>query len=308
MPSLLDEVRDNMGTTTPRRYFFPGKKGYDPVLPAPWFPRQDELYEVYQKQDLLLREGEIVWGAFVQTNKLLMQRGRFDHPANVIWSARPEIEADPTILANLASRLFELKTTPPKDSEERQYAMVLSEEINRGMGVTVPRSYSGVHHPVKSTTIMVIRRHLPTNVIMGTLVPLLTHFTTNAALIVPWKYWPRALVHQWREIFERSYTDQKRGKNIVTITSTALGVIRDMARDAYDPWYVRILVRKRNDQGLAESFAVKIDERVSRRYDYLFDQDGLELVIDQDDVEDIEGAIVDYQSKAGRGGFHFQFP
>lgn len=309
MPTLLDEVREYMGTTLPRRGFMPGKKGYDPVLPAPWFPRHDELYEFYMKQDLLMREGEIAWGAFVQTNKFLLMPGRNDHPANVIWSTKPEIEANPEILGQIAHNLFELKTANPRDGDERRYATLLTDESSRGMGMTIPRNYAGAYHPVKSTTLMVIRRHLPTNFIVGNLVPLLTHFTTNACMLVPWKYWPRALVHQWRQIYEQTRPPQPADDRAVTLTPAALNVVQEMASRERGPWYLRLSVRKRNDQGLAEAFAVHIDDRVSRRHDYLFDQDGIRIVIDRQDIDDLEGATVDFEIRQGsRASFSFQFP
>src|SRR5688572_30612845 len=127
MPSLLDEVRNYLGPP-PRKQFAPGKTTYDHVLPAPWFARSDELYEIYLKQDMLIREGAVVWGAIVQSNRFLLQPGRNDHPATVIWCENQEIETKPELLLELAGRLFDLKGAKPVDHEERRYAAMLSDE------------------------------------------------------------------------------------------------------------------------------------------------------------------------------------
>jgi Fe-S cluster assembly iron-binding protein IscA len=281
-------------------------------LPAPWFSRGDELYEIYLKQDLLIREGVVVWGALVQSNKLLLQPGRHDHPATCIWSEKPEMEAHPEVLTEIAARLFDLKGAKPVDHEERRYAAMLTDEKARGMGLKIPRTFAGPHHPITSTTVMVFRRHLPTNILMGSLVPLLTHYTTSAALIVPAKYWPRGLVRQWEQAYNQTAASDeapRRGRPAV-LTPAALAVARDMARDFRDPrdWYLRLQVRKRDSRGEPEAFAVYVDDRTSR-YDLIYEQDGVQIAIDEQDLRDLRGAQVDYETKkGGKPGFSFVFP
>jgi Fe-S cluster assembly iron-binding protein IscA len=279
--------------------------------PAPWFERTDELYEVYLKQEVLIREGAVVWGAIVQSNKLLLQPGRHDYPATVIWSERPEFETRPDLLAQVAGRLFDLKGAKPADHEEKRYAAMLTDEKTRGMGLKIPKTYAGEYHPITSTTAMVFRRHLPTNVLMGSLVPLLTSYTTAAALIVPGRFWPTALLRQWEQAYAQSGLAEagRRGKTL-TLQPNAQAVVRDMARDyRHRDWYLRLAVKKRGPKGEPEAFSVYIDDRASSRYDLLFEQDGIQIAIDEEDMDDLRGAVVDFETKkGGKAGFSVIFP
>jgi hypothetical protein len=64
------------------------------------------------------------------------------------------------------------------------------------MGFVVPPVFS--ERPIRSTTFMVFRQHLPDGVLTGSLLPILTHPSTSAVLVVPSSFWPEELAHRWR--------------------------------------------------------------------------------------------------------------
>src|SRR4051794_20778710 len=123
MHGVLQQVRELLGR--PPRPFGPGKRDWHRAPPPPGFPKQDALYEVFEKQELLMREGKVVWGAVVQANNQLYQPGRGDHPATAIYCEHPDIEADPRILAETARQLIQLKKNAPTDGEERSFGVML---------------------------------------------------------------------------------------------------------------------------------------------------------------------------------------
>jgi hypothetical protein len=155
------------------------------------------LIEVFLRQNLLLRDGDVVWGALVQANRLLFKAGRHDHPARVIHSADPSLDDGLDRLRTIASRLFQLKGTLPDDPGQRHFAEMITDETECGMGWTVPKGITGGPE-VRSTGLMVFRRHLPGGVLRSGWFPLLTHPSTSAVMIVPWRYWPDDLVEIWK--------------------------------------------------------------------------------------------------------------
>lgn len=196
MSRLLDEVRDMMGTVPRWRGFF-GHLSLRQARPI-WIKRSDELNEVFRRQGKLMREGDIVWGALVQANMHLFSPGPHDHPAMVIHSPDPFFEDDPNRLRALGNRLFQLKNTTPASPDERRLAEMITDEMERGMGWTVPRACTGARE-VTSTSVIVFRRHLPDRVLRCGWFPLLTHPETPAVMIVPSNYRPDELVEIWME-------------------------------------------------------------------------------------------------------------
>ena len=74
--------------------------------------------ESYRKQNLLLREGLVVWAALVQANELLFRPGPMDHPAMVVYVPDESLDSCPEWLESLARDLYRLKNTTPEDPDE----------------------------------------------------------------------------------------------------------------------------------------------------------------------------------------------
>lgn len=303
MLALLEEVRARLGK--PPRPFRAGKRDYHRVPIPEGFPRHDELFQIFEKQELLMREGKVVWGAVVQANGILYQPGRGDRPATVIHADHPEVDVAPATLLEIARSLFELKRADPVDGEERNYAFMLRDEQLRGMGIKAPtRRTRGL--PVHSTGTIVFREHLPTRFLVETFFPILTYYTTPAVIVVPHFYWPDALIDHWLDLGQE-VKQRFPHAEVISFTPHAADQVIEMAERAGvpEPWYVRINVhypsRRRDDPTLS----LDLERRVDPRLDAFFKHDDLDVVVDQRDLQWVRGAVVDCQR--GRGGMAFTF-
>jgi hypothetical protein len=196
MNSILDELRGALGPP-PRSFGFFEYLWLKARAPF-YLRRNDDLMEIYKRQGLLLRKGRVVWGALVQANSLLFNRGLLDHPAMTIHSTDPSFDGAPDELLAIARGLFDLKNTTPNDPSQRRLAKMITNEMERGMGWTVPKSCTGGRE-VSSTTFMVFRKHIPGRALRCSWFPLLTHPKTPAVMIVPKRYWPSDLVRIWMD-------------------------------------------------------------------------------------------------------------
>jgi Fe-S cluster assembly iron-binding protein IscA len=302
MRGVLQEVRDRLGPTP--RPFGPGKKSWHRAPIPPGFPRDDELLEVYQKQEMLMREGKVCWGALVQANNQLYHPGLGDHPGTAVFCDHPEIENDPDILADIARSLFRLRKADVVDGEERSYALILKDAQRRAMSVKIPKTQArGL--PILSSGIMIFRDHLPSRFLADTLFPMLTHYTTSVVLMVPHPYWADALVRRWLDkaqpIVER-FPDAE----YVSLTPRAEDEIFALAEEMglEDPWYVRINVRFEGRRD-PPRFSLELDRDYDPHRDTKFRHDELDIIVDRRDAEWIWGLLIDSQARGQRAAFTF---
>lgn len=162
-----------------------------------WMNNSDGLMEIFRQQRLLLAEGEIVWGALVQANTLLFQPGPSDHPAMLVYSLDRYFDARPAELRMIGSKVFALKGTEPDDPALNSLARLITDEVERSMGLRLPRVFSP--QELLSATFMVFREHVPNGVLSCGLFPILVHPSTQAVLIVPFEFWPTELTILWRD-------------------------------------------------------------------------------------------------------------
>ena len=162
-----------------------------------WVKPEHSLYEVFRQQTLLLREGQIVWGALVQANSLLFAPGPADLPAMLVYSPDPHFDARPAELRLIGSKLFALKGTQPEDPELLALARLITEEVDHSMGLRLPPVFSA--QDMRSAVFMVFRDHLPNEILSGGTFPILMHPSTPAVMIVPFEFWPAELTILWRD-------------------------------------------------------------------------------------------------------------
>ena len=195
--NILDEVRKLLGPP-PRRALRFWQKSYLRLSAPQWLRGRpkDELWEIYRRQDLLWKEGEVVWGAWVQANKLLLSPGPHDSPATAIYSWDGRIDDRIGALLDIATRLGRLKGAEVANAGERRYGRMLADEHDRAMALPVPATVASPWN-MTSTTVMVCRKHLPRGILAGRFFPLLTHPKTAATVIVPSRFWPDGFRGVW---------------------------------------------------------------------------------------------------------------
>src|SRR5438874_2102575 len=114
MHPVLEHVSERLGPV-PRR--FRRDEWPDLVISRPAWVADDDIGVIFQDQRYLYKEGEVVWGAFVQANMLLYKHGATNCPATVIYSRHPDVDDDPALLREFALRLGRLKSTKSDDDD-----------------------------------------------------------------------------------------------------------------------------------------------------------------------------------------------
>jgi hypothetical protein len=243
--NVLAEIRRRIGPS-PRR-IPPEMRRYLIARPMIWaVVFKDELLEYYRNQRLLLTEGSVGWGAIVQANGILFGPGPSDAPATMIFSTDPAIEADPSLLSNIASNLYALKGGQWPDPEQQRYGDMLADERERAMGIAIPRSLSGDFN-IRSTTVIIRRRHLPGRMLIGMRVPILTHPNSNAIMIVPSIMWPESFAESWR-INEDDYPPSLWEAGLLNCAEEGVKVYREtLAKFNLGNFYVRCFVDEPTD-------------------------------------------------------------
>ena len=193
---VLQEIRRNLAkVSTPwtlwQRYLLIQR-------PPPWMTRDDGLAPIYSQQNQLLKSGAVTWAVIVQANMNLFKPGPQDHPAQVVYGAN--VVADPDLLLRAANRLYQLKNTSPANIEDRAMAELISDELDRNMGVELPASFGSsitsranedhTHVKLLTSSFMVFRAHLPARTLRGRVFSLLIHPQAKAVMIVPQVFWP----------------------------------------------------------------------------------------------------------------------
>ncbi len=150
----------------------------------------DRFLRLYEEQDLLLREGIVIWGQIVQANTLLFTRGLDDCPAAIVYSLDETVDTNPLILQTAAARLFSIKGDDT-DEDLQPFSSRLADEHTADWKLKVPtRLTQGIE--CFYITTMVIRKHLPGRHLKGATFPFLVcPSKTDVGMILPGKYWSR---------------------------------------------------------------------------------------------------------------------
>lgn len=162
-----------------------------------WMKPQDPLFDFFEKQVLLLKEGRITWAALVQANNQLFSPGAEDCPAESVWSDDPYFDTRPQELRGIGRRVYGLKNTTPSNPEERKIAEQITDEFTRSLGRKLPQSLTDRN--VYSTTLMVFRKHIPNGTLAASCFPILTHPSTQFVMIVPFEFWPIEFIRLWKD-------------------------------------------------------------------------------------------------------------
>ena len=194
MSAVMDQLREALAQQ--RRRLQPVAWTKLAGARPPWMKPTDALNEAVERQEFLMTEGEVVWAAVVQANKLLFERGDLDCPAMVVYGRDPELDARPAELREIAKRVYKLKGATPRDPVERAIAAKVTDEMDRTMGWALPVELTARH--VCSAAVMVWRKHIPDGVLTGSSFPMFVHDATKAVMVVPHAFWPPEMLALWK--------------------------------------------------------------------------------------------------------------
>lgn len=157
-----------------------------------------ELMVIYDNWRLLLEHGKVALAVVVQANIRLFEEGRHNHPANVVYSAQPDAERRLPELFAIVEQLGYLKNQDFLLNEDEEYfSGLVADEMKSAFDVPLPKSLNrGVE--AYFTTLMIHRKHLPTNRLSQFFFPVLIHPDTDASMIVPSRFWSEDILALWR--------------------------------------------------------------------------------------------------------------
>jgi hypothetical protein len=193
MEQIINKLRSSYQRNRPNAFSLPSIMASKPS----WMKDDDELNEIFRQQELLLKEGKIVWGALIMANALLFKPGDSNCPAVLVYSPDAYFDSRPLELRLIARKTGQFKETNPTDPELKEIARVLTDEVTRTMSLKLPEVFSDKE--IRWTTFMVFRQHIPNGVLFCGLFPILIHPSTPAVMMVPFEFWPRELIILWNE-------------------------------------------------------------------------------------------------------------
>jgi hypothetical protein len=296
-PNVLDDIRRRIGPA-PRR--IPDEARRYLLTRAPlWVVRmKDDVEEFYRNQELLLREGTVAWAAVVQANGVMYSPGPGDAPATFIYSTAPAIEADPERLAQIAHQLFALKGGQFEHPQEQAYGDMLAKETERAMGIEIPRPIAdGL--TIRSTTVMIHRKHLPGRVLQGKLIPVLVHPQSNAIMIVPSRTWPEDFAASWQ--LNYPVEPSVWTSNIVAFSARFAERMEKIQEEhgIRHPWYVRVYVDEPTDGFEPVELGIKFEFEMNPSRHYLSEAHGQRVIIARSQADLFTGYYLDLKFETG---------
>jgi hypothetical protein len=199
MPLLVTQIREHLGPAPrdPRS----GGRSAQRIAPPAWMSQSDALRALYTAQDALFAEGEVVFGAYVQANRLLFRPGNENCPALVVFATDRSFDARPDQLADLAHRIASLKTQKNVSPALAPVARLVTDEMYRASREPLPEALSR-GRPLFAGTTMMHRGHLLERRLVTRVFPILVSASTPWILPLPVAWWPEEARRSLAQIAE----------------------------------------------------------------------------------------------------------
>jgi hypothetical protein len=194
MRSLIASLRRSFGAG---RLLQAGKRASQSrVAPPAWMSDgADPLSAFYAQQETVFRKGRIVWGALVRANEALFVPGEADLPGVLVYSEDDYFDARPAELRAIGARLAELRPGMLDDPVLKDLADNLTRPTVRLRNVPVPSAVT--QRPVRVTSFMGVRSHMPGGRMAGEWFPVLAHPGSVYPMVVPAAFWSTGLREAW---------------------------------------------------------------------------------------------------------------
>jgi hypothetical protein len=194
MRSLITSLRRSFGAG---RLLQAGKRASQSrVAPPAWMTDgADPLSAFYAQQETVFRKGRIVWGALVRANEALFVPGEADLPGVLVYSEDEYFDARPAELRAIGARLAELRVGMLDDPVLKDLADNLTRPTVRLRSVPVPSAVT--QRPVRVTSFMGVRSHMPGGRMAGEWFPVLAHAGSAYPMLVPGAFWSTGLREAW---------------------------------------------------------------------------------------------------------------
>ncbi|MBQ3005584.1 MAG: hypothetical protein IJD88_06595 [Clostridia bacterium] len=164
-----------------------------------WMFADDELSKIYSEKTILLEQGEIYYSYLLQANVKLFQKfPPFDYPAQIVYSATSDTDENPLLLKDIVEKIYSYKYSnedPPNELIE--IVENIRNEKDR-TAFSVECYMDSAKLLAKMQTIMVYRKHLPTRILKGSVLPVIAcPKKCDSVLILPSEYWSNEFIRSW---------------------------------------------------------------------------------------------------------------
>jgi hypothetical protein len=167
-----------------------------PLLSFPSWVSGDPLERLKDDQHILLKDGIVVWGHIIQANELMFTPGNSNAPGEIVYD--PHGHHVPEQLAIAAQRMGSLKGRKLTDPALQEIGDYLANEMIRVFGKPVPDTIA--QGGLRYSTILFNRAHLPNGYLAVPFFPvIISDQCPGAAMILPSRWWPRAVTAMWKE-------------------------------------------------------------------------------------------------------------
>lgn len=169
-------------------------------LHRPWWMFVDEeLSKIYADKEVLLKRGKIYYSCILQANVKLFQKfPPFDYPAQIVYSTAPIIDENPLLLRETIEKIYSYKYSNEKPPVElREIVQNIRNEKDR-TAFSIECFSGSTKIAAKMQTIMVYRKHLPTSILQGGVLPIIAcPESCDSVLVLPSSYWSNEFTESW---------------------------------------------------------------------------------------------------------------
>jgi hypothetical protein len=166
------------------------------VATPAWLRPADPLYGAECERARVLEQGRVVRSWVVMANALLFTRGSSSHPALVVYAPGDDVDAE--TLEEVAAEIFRRRGSTPVDAELRAFVKDLADPA-RPFLRSVPAAMAN-GRALFVTTVLILREHLPRPYLAASLLPLVVHEVTRAAIVLPSWLWGSDLRAAWVDL------------------------------------------------------------------------------------------------------------
>lgn len=164
-----------------------------------WMFADDELSKIYKDKKVLLQQGKIYYACLMQANTKLFQKfPPFDYPAQIVYSTASEADENPLLLKDRIEEIYSYKysdDTPPEQWKE-VVENIRNEKDRTAFSIECNSDSTKI--VAKMQTIMIFRKHLPTGVLYGSILPVIAcPDACDSVIVLPSEYWSDEFKEHW---------------------------------------------------------------------------------------------------------------
>jgi iron-sulfur cluster assembly protein len=310
---VLRVTKESVGE--PPRRFSLLKWRYGKGSKPEWLNAKDLTSKIYAHEREILKHGHVRWAAVVHANSTLYVPGHGTSGAQVVYS--PTGEAPLEALLAIAQRCFALKATTPDDPEELRLANMLTNEMERALDWSIPKTLSD-GRTVVTTIIMTPRELIPGGILANSFFPILAERKTRLGVLVPSYYWEAEFRCDWQLEADARIAEWKsaalaegssRTGEGVTLTAAAAKRVRDIFRDQslnLKTTWLRVGVIEQPDGGYRHD--LKFESHTNKKQDICSESQGIQIVLDRKSLAFLAGTTIDFKIRETESGFVFDNP